>query len=106
MGSDADCPLLAVRSEAGLEDLPERRGCGTICERIAFKISALPSLIMGIIRSTPSWLCGCDCRKAADVQKANRMKDPQEILGKIVDVVLKYKPPKKKKCPKKKKRRP
>lgn len=25
------------------------------------------------------------------------MKDPQEILDKIVDVVLKYKPPKKKK---------
>ncbi len=33
------------------------------------------------------------------------MKDPQEILDKIVDVVLKYKPPKKKKKRKRIKRR-
>lgn len=32
------------------------------------------------------------------------MKDPQEILDRIVDVVLKYKPPKKKKPRRRKKK--
>jgi hypothetical protein len=36
-------------------------------------------------------------REAADLQEAHSVKDQQEILDKIVDVVLKYRPPKKEK---------